>query len=367
MKACAVFALSFLCQLALPALAQENLSRGKTEYNSALVTLLQNPNSSWVKNDAATKFQFALPYLQSAAKEGYGEACYLLGNMYRYGWGTNRDYEIAKRMYERGIEFGYTAHGEAELGWMYQVGQGVAADSSKAIEYYRKSAERGSILGLYRLAVCSLTGIGTDQDDSTAIELFTRVELSNKNIFDPDNNIYILNSTLYYLGNLYYYGHSPKVIPGEGVVFQQDQEKGVSCLIRSESPGGLYDAAIAIHDNDLKIPLDKNGNYYKRTHYFNAVDLLRKAIAGNKSDKLSNNNMAKAYYLLVIYTMEGPSYSYNTTNLFTYLTKSAELGYGPAQKMLGDWYTKGIGTSINLLKAREWYAKAKANGEKVPE
>lgn len=71
---------------------------------------------------------------------------------------------------------------------------------------------------------------------------------------------------------------------------------------------------------------------------------------------------------------EHPGWLYRAASLmdaqnkvFDSLCRSAEMGYGPAQKLLGDWYKEGKGTPVNLVKSREWYAKAKANGEEVPE
>ena len=72
--------LCLLCLLwGMAAGAQENLVRGKRYYEN--------------RNYAA-----ALPLLQDAAKEGYGEACYLLGRMYDFGLGVEQNYPIALRM-----------------------------------------------------------------------------------------------------------------------------------------------------------------------------------------------------------------------------------------------------------------------------
>ena len=73
MKRIAIIILSilmpFLCD------AQKPFERGKTLYMDG-----------W--------YDEALPLLQTSAKEGYGEACYFLGNMYFYGWGVNVDYDM---------------------------------------------------------------------------------------------------------------------------------------------------------------------------------------------------------------------------------------------------------------------------------
>lgn len=74
--------------------AQEYLVRGKRYYEN--------------RNYAA-----ALPQLQDAAKEGYGEACYLLGRMYDFGLGVEQNYPIALCKFQRGLEYGSFSWREA--------------------------------------------------------------------------------------------------------------------------------------------------------------------------------------------------------------------------------------------------------------
>ncbi len=359
------FILFMSCLLAvISARAQENLRRGKDYYKSAKTTKDQNGTTTWGREEAENKYKQALPYLQAAAKEGYGEACYYLGNMYCYGWGVGQDYAIAKRMYEKGLEFGYT-EGEVELGLMYQCGNGCKADSLKAFQLYGKSAEHGSILGKYQLALCYWEGIGTERNPTEFVE---RCKLLEKEDYAYSDYKWIINEVYSALGLCYYKG-----LYGT----EQNIEKAIQYFIGSLFPSALVEAAILIHDNDLKIPLNREGNYYQRSHYLSAAGLLRDAINSGKwfkgdfvypyLDLFGGERLALACYYYVIWTMEENRFDFKYANLFDYLTRSAELDYGPAQKLLGDWYAKGNGTSINLLKAREWYDKAKANGEEVPE
>ena len=59
--------------------AQDNMSVGKSYYEKA--------QNAWSDYEREHYYSSALPLLQAAAKDGFGEACYLLGNMYRYGFG----------------------------------------------------------------------------------------------------------------------------------------------------------------------------------------------------------------------------------------------------------------------------------------
>lgn len=353
-----IIILSIFCLLTfIPSKAQENLSNGRNYYDMAIATVAQNRTTTWAKAEADELFRKALPYLQAAAKEGYGEACYLCGHMYRKGLGVAPDYTIAQRMYERGLEYGYEK-GEAELGWMYQQGMGCESDPYKAFEYYQKSADHGFAIGHFMLTQCYYQGIGTQQNISKFFELLQLMDEEGKDDVDFEHNASILSRVYMYLGKFY------QTVEAEWI--EKDLEKAASYYIKSQTPGALYEAAILIHDEELKIPLDKDGNYYRRTHYFEPIDLLYKAVSKHSNWVLKNEYMAHAYYLIVSYSLE-KHINNNEFELFKCLSKSAQMGYGPAQKRLGDWYARGIGTPVNLLKAREWYDKAKANGEEVPD
>ena len=97
-----------LCMAAyFTAQAQSQLEQGKRLYQEAWNYCYNIIPQQWQTDHASKLYRQALPYLQAAAKEGYGEACYLLGNMYSKELGVKKDYAIAKRMYELSIEYGH--------------------------------------------------------------------------------------------------------------------------------------------------------------------------------------------------------------------------------------------------------------------
>lgn len=350
----------FFILINLSNMAQENFRSGRDHYMHALA-MEQNDQTIWGQNEAKESYAKALAPLQAAAKEGYGEACYLLGKMYYYGKGTEKNYMLAMRMYERAIEFGYNK-GEAELGLMYENGDNCTADPEKAFELYSKSALKGNLYGKYMAARCLYYGIGTEQNFSEALVFFNNIYNAWHNPYAKAENKpeqWYYQWTCSFLGDCYEYGRG--VSP--------DMEKSVLYYQESNKPEALFTAAKLIDSRNLKIPLNRNGNYYSRTHYISKSDLLEKAI-----DK--GLDQADAYYLSVKWNYENKHYEGDITkayasditdSYFKKILKSAEMGYGPAQKLLGDWYKEGKGTPVNLIKAREWYAKAKANGEEVPE
>lgn len=77
--------------------------------------------------------------LEAAASKGSAAATYALGAMAE----ADGDFEQALTLYSAAAEKGY-AGAEFKLGELNRLGQGVAVDSAKAIEWYRKAAAHGS-------------------------------------------------------------------------------------------------------------------------------------------------------------------------------------------------------------------------------
>ena len=48
---------------------------------------------------------------------------------------------------------------------------------------------------------------------------------------------------------------------------------------------------------------------------------------------------------------------------FVWYERAAKNGYAVAQRMLGKYYEKGVGTERNPELARQWYEKAAAQGD----
>ncbi len=289
------------------ALCQSQLERGKQYYQ-------------W------QEYTRALPLLQQAAKEGYGEACYLLGNMYYSGSGTEKNYTIAMRMYQRGLEFGYNL-GNVELGVMYENGDGCTADPKKAFDYYCKSKEAGDKLGIYQVARCHLFGIGTEENREQAYTLFSSLykDYKFKNQYKWAHQF-----TCVYLGICHQNGWGTEI----------DLNKTVECFKNSEKPDYLFQASRLIKLYGL------SGDWKQ---------LLNSAVRNGCRDGLALYEYAKMEL-----AQRGTIYE-ETLN---YLVEAAET-YPPALKLLGDCYRLGYGTAINLVKAREWYDKAEAKKEEI--
>ena len=126
-------------------------------------------NEYYEKKDYKKAFDL---YLESA-EQGYAPAQCNLGYMYDIGQGVSQDYAKAAEWYTKSAEQGY-APAQYNLGNMYYNGQGVSQDYAKAAEWYTKSAEQG-----YAHAQCNLgnmyyNGQGVTQDYAKAAEWYTK-------------------------------------------------------------------------------------------------------------------------------------------------------------------------------------------------
>jgi TPR repeat protein len=92
-------------------------------------------------NDSTKKQVFAV--FQTGADHGDAISMANLGKLYQYGQGVAQDYAKARDWYEKAAANGY-ANAMSSLGWLYQNGQGVAQDYAKARELYEKAADQGN-------------------------------------------------------------------------------------------------------------------------------------------------------------------------------------------------------------------------------
>ena len=123
-------------------------------------------------------------------KEENGEAEYTYGIMLYNGECVKKNVgeavkymeKAAKRDYVEAINF---------LGDRYRIGDVIAADSAKALSYYKQSAELGDGVGLFNVGVCYASGIGTKVDKKKAVEYY--YEAIKEGIAQAYNNLAIMH------------------------------------------------------------------------------------------------------------------------------------------------------------------------------
>lgn len=120
-------------------------------------SLLRNARS--VSTNPPTAGSNVVADLTSRAGRGEAEAEYDLGFRYEIGNGVSRDDVQAIAMYRRAAEHGFAA-AQFRLGYRYANGLGVSRDDDQAALWFRKAANQGDAAAQMNLAVLLYRGAG---------------------------------------------------------------------------------------------------------------------------------------------------------------------------------------------------------------
>jgi TPR repeat protein len=115
--------------------------------------------AAYEREDYAT----ALRLLRPLAEQGEASAQFNLGFMYDLGQGVPQDYAEAVKWYRKAADQGNAA-AQYNLGLMYDNGHGVPQDYAEAVKWYRKAAERGVATAQNNLGFMYGNGQGVPQD-----------------------------------------------------------------------------------------------------------------------------------------------------------------------------------------------------------
>lgn len=111
--------------------------------------------------------------LIKSAEGGDAVAQFTLGTIYDFGEGIEQNDSKAVEWYRKAAEQGH-AEAQCYLGISYKNGQGVSQSDSKAVEWYHKAAEQGHAGAQCNLGVMYENGLGVVQNFSTAVELYQK-------------------------------------------------------------------------------------------------------------------------------------------------------------------------------------------------
>ena len=132
----------------------------------------------------------AFLWYQRASSQGQPYAAYSIAQMYRYGEYVTKDNDTAQRYYQQAlsaflkIESDDMANDDLfyKLGQMFKLGLGTDSDVTKAIEYFRRSAEMNNKNGLFEYGKALLIGEHIPQNTDSAVKLLEKaVKLKNRN------------------------------------------------------------------------------------------------------------------------------------------------------------------------------------------
>ena len=132
----------------------------------------------------------AFLWYQRSSSQGQPYAAYSIAQMYRYGEYVTKDNDTAQRYYKQAlsgflkIESDDMADDDLfyKLGQMFKLGLGTNSDVTKAIEYFRHSAEMNNKNGLFEYGKALLIGEHIPQNADSAVKLLEKaVKLKNSN------------------------------------------------------------------------------------------------------------------------------------------------------------------------------------------
>lgn len=279
----------------------------------------------------------AFLWYQKSSSQGQPYAAYSIAQMYRYGEYVTKDNDTAQRYYKQAlsgflkIENDDMANDDLfyKLGQMFKLGLGTDSDVTKAIEYFRRSAEMNNKNGLFEYGKALLIGEHIPQDTDSTVKLLEKaVKLKNRNAKrflaleyisgehleqDIEKGIALLTEcadsgdviACYRLGKIYLQG---EIVP-------QNLDKAEKYLLLAEDSEYTQYALAKLYLQEEKYDIQK------------AVDCFEKS---------ADKNMWSSYQLGRLYLFGAEGLEKDKEKSMEWLTKSANDGNEYAQNMLNN-------------------------------
>ena len=279
----------------------------------------------------------AFLWYQRSSSQGQPYAAYSIAQMYRYGEYVTKDNDTAQRYYKQAlsgflkIESDDMANDDLfyKLGQMFNLGLGTDSDVTKAIEYFRRSAEMNNKNGLFEYGKALLIGEHIPQNTDSAVKLLEKaVKLKNSNAKrflaleyisgehleqDIEKGIALLTEcadsgdviACYRLGKIYL----------QGEIMSQNLDKAEKYLLLAEDSEYAQYALAKLYLQEEKYDIQKAVNYFE-----------------NCADK----NHWASYQLGRIYLFGAEGFTKDKEQAIEWFTKSANDGNEYAQAMLDD-------------------------------
>ena len=279
----------------------------------------------------------AFLWYQRASSQGQPYAAYSIAQMYRYGEYVTKDNDTAQRYYQQAlsaflkIESDDMANDDLfyKLGQMFKLGLGTDSDVTKAIEYFRCSAEMNNKNGLFEYGKALLIGEHIPQNTDSAVKLLEKaVKLKNRN-------------AKRFLALEY--------ISGEHL--EQDIEKGIALLTECADSGDnfacfklgkiYFKGDIVLQDLDKaeKYLLSAEDNEFTQ-YAFGKLYLQKEKYDILKAvdcfEKSADKNVWSSYQLGRLYLFGAEGLEKDKEKSMEWLTKSANDGNEYAQNMLNN-------------------------------
>ena len=260
--------------------------------------------------------------LAAKAENGDPGAQNDLGYAYEVGQGVAKDLKLAVYWYQKSAEQGFGI-AQRNLGLCYEHGKGVAKDLRQAYYWYEKSAENGNSSAMNNLGVCYDKGKGVAPDPQQAYYWYKK-SAENGYAYGMNN-----------LGVCYELG--------QGVA--KDLRQAISWYKKSAENGN------ALAMNNLGLCYDKGKGVApdpQQAYYW-----YKKSADKEYKDGLLN--LGECFY-------HGKGVGKNFEQAVYWYKKAAEKGSAYAMFSIGHCCEYGQGVAKNLTQAVSWYKKSAENG-----
>ena len=269
----------------------------------------------------------AFLWYQRSSSQGQPYAAYSIAQMYRYGEYVTKDNDTAQRYYKQAlsgflkIESDDMANDDLfyKLGQMFNLGLGTDSDVTKAIKYFKRSAEMNNKNGLFEYGKALLIGEHIPQDTDSTVKLLEKaVKLKNRN-------------AKRFLALEY--------ISGEHL--EQDIEKGIALLTECADSGDVI------------------ASYRLGKIYLQGEIMFQNLDKAERYLLLATDNEYAQYALAKLYLQEE---KYDIQKAVNYFEKSADKNHW-ASYQLGRIYLFGAkDIERDKEQAIEWFTKSANDG-----
>ncbi|KAG1465269.1 hypothetical protein G6F46_002858 [Rhizopus delemar] len=264
-------------------------------------------------------------------KQSYPEAQFFLANCYGQGdMGLAVDIEKAFELYVQGSKQGHPQC-TFRAAVCYEVGVGTKRDKNHAMQFYRKAANLGDPMAMYKLGVILLKGfLNQPINHREGISWLKRAAEQADEIYPH---------ALHELGLAYEKDGIPCIIPDANYareLFTQAAEYGYAA--------SQFKLGQAYENGFLNCPVDP-----------------RRSIAWYS--KAAEQGEVEAEFALSGWYLTGADgiLSQNDREAYLWARKAADKGHAKAEYAIGYYTETGTGTEKNLEEAKIWYRRAAAN------
>jgi FOG: TPR repeat, SEL1 subfamily len=287
----------------------------------------------WFKMSAMKGYERAIQAIESAKTKISDEQA---GELFRKGSAEfdKKNHLQAFKYLIIAADFGHMT-AQSYIGYMFNLGLGIAKDIRQAIKYYRLAAEQGSATSQFNLALIYGNGQLEYRNSSEAFKYY---------LMAAENN----HVRAQYQVGLHY---------EKGLGTPKDLEKAVYWYRLSAESG----------NDDAKDAINRINDYIMSWGYYQkGLELREKGqsvLAAQNILKSAELGFDKAQQLIGIMYERGEGLEKNLSLAFQWTKKAAEQENTRAQIMMGMFYIKGQVVTANTDEAIRWTQRAAQNGD----